>query len=113
MTTTDVSLILFVISDWAYVVAFAMLEVIMLTRLHAMYQRSRKILILLVVNFLAFNIFNGMVVVMDGVHGSGEELILSGTYQCMVVYPEDALLLSGIDWILFTPWEVFAPCLTV
>ncbi|KAG1865455.1 hypothetical protein DFJ58DRAFT_864495 [Suillus subalutaceus] len=108
-----VSWIVFVIWDWAYAVAFAMLEVIMIARLHAMYQRSRKILILLVVTFLAFNLFNGMVMVMETVQGSGEELILSGTYQCTVVYAEDTLLLDGIAWILVTVWEVFALCLAV
>jgi hypothetical protein len=35
-----------------------MLQVIMITRLYAMYQRSRKILIFLIVTFLPFDIFN-------------------------------------------------------
>ncbi|KAG0701198.1 hypothetical protein DFH29DRAFT_927837 [Suillus ampliporus] len=51
-----------------------------------MHQRSRKVLILLVVVFLAVNI---ACVVLAGIlmrHSSGEEFILSGTYQCHITY---------------------------
>jgi hypothetical protein len=48
----------------------------MIARLHAMYQQSRKILVFLVVTFLAGNIFNGVVAVIIAMHTSG------GTLDC-------------------------------
>ncbi|KAG2340603.1 hypothetical protein BDR05DRAFT_966662 [Suillus weaverae] len=88
-----------------------MLWVIIITRLHAMYQGSRKILIFLIVTFLAFNIFDGVVGIMLTTHSSGEELILSGTYQCLMDFAEDPVFLDSIAWILATVWEVLALCL--
>jgi len=51
-----------------------MLQVIIITRLHAMYQGSRKILIFLIVTFLAINIFAVVVVVMATMYASGGKL---------------------------------------
>jgi hypothetical protein len=51
-----------------------MLQVIMITRLHAMYQQSRKILIFLIVAFLADNIFNAVVAVLTTMHTVGGTL---------------------------------------
>ncbi|KAG2151104.1 uncharacterized protein EDB93DRAFT_321252 [Suillus bovinus] len=99
--------------DWINVLVFAMLWVIIITRLHAMYQGSRKILIFLIVTFLAVNVFDGVVVIMATMHMSGEEYILSGSYQCRLNYPEDVSLLGSIAWILATVWEVLALCLAV
>jgi len=53
-----------------------MLQVIIITRLHAMHQPSRKILSFIIVTFLAVNIFGGIVVVMIIMHTSG------GTLNC-------------------------------
>ncbi|KAG2359083.1 hypothetical protein BDR07DRAFT_1488668 [Suillus spraguei] len=94
-------------------VVFAMLWVIIITRLYAMYQQSRKILIFLIVTFLATNIFNVVVAVMVIMHSSAEELILSGTYQCEISYPEYIALLSSLTWIVGTVFEVLALCLAV
>ncbi|KAG2152580.1 uncharacterized protein EDB93DRAFT_1273254 [Suillus bovinus] len=105
--------ITFVVRNWTNVLVFAMLWVIIITRLHAMYERSRKILIFLVFTFLAVNIFDGVVVVLLSIYVSGEELILSGTYQCSFDYAEGILLLPPITWILGTVWEVLAVCLAV
>ncbi|KAG2034941.1 hypothetical protein BDR03DRAFT_1012961 [Suillus americanus] len=108
--------IMYVVWYWARALVFGMLWVIIITRLHAMYQRSRKILIFLIVTFLADNIFNGVVAVMATIHTSGEELILSGTHQCSIGsigYAEDILLLGSISWIVSTVWEVLAMCLAV
>jgi len=91
-----------------------MLWVIIITRLHAMYQRSRKILIFLIVTFLAVSIFTAVVVpVLLTIHTSGEELILSGTYQCQINYSKDIPLILFVTWILNTVWEVLALCLAV
>ncbi|KAG2033648.1 hypothetical protein BDR03DRAFT_661180 [Suillus americanus] len=111
--TDTVSWIMSVICSWTYVLVFAMLWVIMITRLHAMYQQSRKILIFLIVAFLADNIFNGVIAVLTAMHTLGEELILSGTYQCTISYMEGKLLLYSIPWILGVVWEVLALCLAI
>ncbi|KAG2141191.1 uncharacterized protein EDB93DRAFT_1295080 [Suillus bovinus] len=111
--STDVSWIVYVVWNWTGVVAFTMLWVIIITRLHAMYQRSRKILIFLIVTLLAVNIFDGVVSVMSTMHTSGEELVLSGTYQCSFGYVNETPLLSSITWILGTVWEVLILCLAV
>ncbi|KAG1804957.1 uncharacterized protein HD556DRAFT_494384 [Suillus plorans] len=111
--TDTVSFIVFVVWDWMVVVVFAMLWVIIITRLHAMYQGSRRILIFLIVTFPAVNIFTGVVTLMITLHVSAEELILSGTYQCQSNYAHDIPLLASITWILVTVWEVLALCLAV
>ncbi|KAG1798192.1 uncharacterized protein HD556DRAFT_1440533 [Suillus plorans] len=99
--------------NWTVQVAFVMLRVIIVIRLYAMYQRSRKILIFLVVTVLAVNIFDGVATVITTMQVSGEEFILSGTYQCEVDYPEDVLLLMSANWILTTVWEVLTLCLAI
>ncbi|KAG1771182.1 hypothetical protein EV702DRAFT_658103 [Suillus placidus] len=96
-----------------YVVVFPMLRVIVITRLHAMYQQSRKMLIFLVVIFLADTIFNVVVSVMSTRHTSGEEYILSGNYVCTTTYGENIILLDSITWILGTAWEVLVLFLAV
>ncbi|KAG2107482.1 uncharacterized protein F5147DRAFT_837387 [Suillus discolor] len=111
--TDTVSWIMYTIWDWTVVVVFAMLWVIVITRLHAMYQRDRKILIFLVVTFLAISTFAGVTVVMTTIHTSGEELILSGAYQCRISYTGDALVLNSVTWILCIVWEVLTLCLAV
>ncbi|KAG1798172.1 uncharacterized protein HD556DRAFT_223505 [Suillus plorans] len=111
--TDTVSWIIYVVLDWTSVVVFAMLWVIIIARLRAMYQGSRKILIFLIVAFLAVNIFDGVVTIMGTMHTSGEELVLSGTYQCQINYSKDIALLASITWMLGTVWEVFVLCLAV
>lgn len=93
---------------WASFVVDALLGVIMITRLYAMYQRSRKMLIFLVALFLALTIAGGVMSGITSRHTSGEELVLSGTYQCIQI-GVDHLLLDEI-WILGTVWEILALC---
>ncbi|KAG2135105.1 hypothetical protein DEU56DRAFT_981191 [Suillus clintonianus] len=109
----DVSRILTLVWDWTTVVAFPMLCVIMIARLHAMYQRSARILIFLVVVCFAINIFDGVATAMTTRDISSEELILSGTYACTVSYANYPVLLASMTWILGTVWEVLALCLAV
>ncbi|KAG2058350.1 hypothetical protein BDR06DRAFT_114356 [Suillus hirtellus] len=78
-----------------------------------MYEQSRKILIFLIFTFLVVNIFDGVGVILLTMYVSGEELILSGTYQCAFDYTEDTLLLAPITWILGNVREVLALCLAV
>ncbi|KAG2353553.1 hypothetical protein BDR07DRAFT_1432982 [Suillus spraguei] len=90
-----------------------MLWVIIITRLHAMYQQSRKILIFLVVTFLAVSIFYGVSNIMSTMHTSAEELVLSGTYQCSFNYVGDVIFVDSLTWILVTVWELLTLCLAV
>ncbi|KAG2051189.1 hypothetical protein BDR06DRAFT_1010557 [Suillus hirtellus] len=98
--------ILYIAVNWMYVVIFAMLRIIVITRLHAMYQQSRKMLIFLIVIFLADTIFNVVVSVMSMRHTLGEEYILSGTYECATTYGDNTILLNSITWIFGSAWEV-------
>lgn len=105
--------ILYDILNWTNGVVFAILGVIMITRLNAIHRRSRKVLIFLIVTFLAINIFNGVAIALYTIHTSAEELILSGTHHCKIDYEGNILLLGITAWILFTAWEVLALCLAL
>lgn len=94
-------------------VVAVILGVILIARLHAMYQRSRKVLIILVVTFLAVRIANTVMAILYMIHTSTEEFVLSGTYQCMGEYGEDTLFLVIMTWILALAWEILALCLAV
>lgn len=97
--------------SWINVVVPAMLGVIMIARLHAMYQRSRKVLIFLVVIFLVVNISGAVVTAIMLRHISVEEVVLSGTYQCTVAVKGDDVLLCVVHSMLLTIWEILALCL--
>jgi hypothetical protein len=105
--------IIYTVWYWTGVVVFAMLWVIIITQLHAMYQLSRKTLIFLVFTLLAVNVFNVWVAVMVTMQSTGDEVILSGTYQCWFLTPENILSQIRRTWILFFVWEVLALCYTV
>ncbi|KAG1798452.1 uncharacterized protein HD556DRAFT_1525521 [Suillus plorans] len=95
------------------VVVPAMLGVIMIARLHAMYQGSRTMLIFLVIIFLAINIACGVITAIGLKNTAAEELILSGVYMCYNGPDGDGQLLISMVWLLNTVWEVFALCLSV
>jgi len=90
-----------------------MLGVIMIARLHAMYQRSRNVLIFLVVIFLAIRIAVAVMVAILLMRTSGEELVLSGNYLCIINIAGDSLFMGPTTWILGIVWEVLALCLAV
>ncbi|KAG2109682.1 uncharacterized protein F5147DRAFT_772967 [Suillus discolor] len=88
--------------------------VIMIARLHAMYQGSGKMLILLVIVFLAVNIACGVIAIIGlKYHSVSEKLILSGIHMCGGGYDRDTRLLMSMVWMLNTVWEVFTLCLSV
>ncbi|KAG2101551.1 uncharacterized protein F5147DRAFT_655202 [Suillus discolor] len=91
----------------------AMLSVIMIARLHAMYQGSRKMLIFLAIIFLAVNIACGVIAAIGHNDAILEEFILSGIYMCGDVQRGDDQLYISIIWMLNTVWEVLALCLSV
>ncbi|KAG0692902.1 hypothetical protein DFH29DRAFT_447699 [Suillus ampliporus] len=111
--TDVVRTVLYFIGLWMPVVVNAMLGVIMMTRIHAMYQRSKKNFIFLVTVFLASTIATGVMTGIGIGHASGEELILSGTHQCSFVLPAGDLRLIFETWIPTFIWEILALCLTV
>ncbi|KAG1798107.1 uncharacterized protein HD556DRAFT_219273 [Suillus plorans] len=110
-TTDAVRLVINDTLAWMNDVGNAILGVIMIFRLHAMYQQSRKMLIFLVVVFLAIRIALEVMTLMIIMKISGEELVLSGTHQCMIDYAGDSLFLASVTWILGTVWEVLSLCL--
>ncbi|KAG2060870.1 hypothetical protein BDR06DRAFT_1002090 [Suillus hirtellus] len=87
-----------------------MLGVIMITRLFAMHQQSRKLLIFLVVIFLAITIACGVIVVIETYQILGEDLILPGTHQCLI---GGNIRLAAEYWLLGTAWEVLTLCLVL
>ncbi|KAG1738347.1 uncharacterized protein EDB91DRAFT_1347615 [Suillus paluster] len=111
--TDVVSNVMYSALTWMTVVTNAMLGVIIITRLHVMYQQSRKILVFLVVILLVVTITCGVIAVIGSRHTVGEETIFSGTYQCTYHYEGDTRLLYSMAWTLYTVWEVLALCLAV
>lgn len=105
--------ILFLALNWINVVITALLGIIMIVRLHAMYQRSRKMLIFLVAIFLGLTIACVGITASGTSHTIGEEFIFSGTYQCNYDYEGDARILNSMTWVLCTLWEVLSLCLAV
>ncbi|KAG1771171.1 hypothetical protein EV702DRAFT_657607 [Suillus placidus] len=101
----------FVLS-WTSLVVNAILGVIMIARLNAMYQRSRKVQITLIAVFLVVYIAVGLLTAIRGRHMSGDGLILSGTHHC-ALNEGGGLLLSTTAWILGIVWEVVALCFAV
>ncbi|KAG1739495.1 uncharacterized protein EDB91DRAFT_1284693, partial [Suillus paluster] len=99
--------------NWTNVVVTAMLDVIVIARLYAMYQGSKKMLIFLVVIFLAVNIACGVLTGRGFKYVVGEELIFSGTYICGYDHEGDVDILISAVWILTAVWEVLALCLAV
>ncbi|KAG2079290.1 hypothetical protein BDR04DRAFT_1146988 [Suillus decipiens] len=104
----------------------------MIARLHAMYQRSRKVLIPLVLIFLPATIFVGIVAATTIRNISGdmfnrgsknsvrqaheqipEDVVTYGNYICAIDLEGDYILLDSITWILGTIWEVLALLLAV
>ncbi|KAG1784732.1 uncharacterized protein HD556DRAFT_1531905 [Suillus plorans] len=94
-------------------VVTAMLGVIMIARLHAMYHGSRKMLIFLVIIFLAVIITWGVILAIDLEHSVWGEFILSGTYICYYVDGANHQISYSTVWILNIVWEVLALCLSV
>lgn len=86
-----------------------MLDVIIITRLHAMYQ-SRKMFIFLIVIFVAITIAFAVMGAIENSHISGEESILSGTHQCI---KKGKTSLIPDSWILGTIWQILILCLGI
>lgn len=111
-SVTDASCTTFyLVQWWILVVVNAMLGVIMIARLNAMYQRSRKIFTFLVVTFVVKTIPCVVISAVDSSHVSGAELVLSNIHLCS--YEGVNLLMRAENWILITAWEILILCLAV
>lgn len=86
-----------------------MLDAITITRLFAMYQQSRKVLVLLVVTFLAIMIACGVIAAIQTRQILGDNLILPGTHQCI----GGSVPLTAEFWLLGITWEVLTLCLAL
>ncbi|KAG1734199.1 hypothetical protein EDD22DRAFT_973703 [Suillus occidentalis] len=93
------------------VILAALLGAIMITRLYAMYQRSRVMLSFLVIIFLGINIVCGVLTAIGLTYIVTEEIILSGVHICSSEI-EGNPLLPPMVWMLSTVWEVLALCLS-
>jgi preprotein translocase subunit SecG len=71
------------------------------------------VLIFLAVIFLAITITNVVMGAIITTQITGEEFVLSGTYECTADFVGDALFLSSMTWIFGTVWEVLTLCLAV
>lgn len=110
VSLTDVSCTVIIIAhSCTGLVMNAMLDVIIITRLHAMYQ-SRKMIIFLVVIFVAITITFAVMGAIENSHISGEESILSGTHRC--IWRGKTTLIPD-SWILGIIWEILILCLAI
>lgn len=103
--------------NWMNVIVAAIVGVITIARLWAMHQQSRKVLIFLIVIFLAVNIVGGVIATIVTTRVSSE--VLNNPYyntsQCAsnLEGGSDDLLLTLMIWILPAVWEVITLCLAV
>ncbi|KAG0696547.1 hypothetical protein DFH29DRAFT_195317 [Suillus ampliporus] len=84
------------------------MQVIMMTRIHAMCQGSKKMLIFLAVVLLAYTIASAVITVIGNIGVSGEEAVLSGNHQCGYVIDVDKLRLNDGILIPTAVWEILA-----
>ncbi|KAG1798453.1 uncharacterized protein HD556DRAFT_184242 [Suillus plorans] len=103
--TDTVSNILFYARSGTNSIVTAMLGVIMIARLHAMYQGSRMMFIFLVIIFLAVNVACAAIAAIELSHTVAKELIVSGTYMCSVEDKGDGQPLPSMIWTFNTIWR--------
>ncbi|KAG0694017.1 hypothetical protein DFH29DRAFT_1083988 [Suillus ampliporus] len=111
--TDEVSTILYFLWIWIPVVVNAMLGVIMMIRIHAMYQRSRMMLIFLAVVLLTATIASAVISGMANIGVSGVEKVLSGYHLCGIYISPDDIRLDDETFIPTTVWEILAWFLAV
>ncbi|KAG2040420.1 hypothetical protein BDR03DRAFT_122509 [Suillus americanus] len=107
-------LILYFIWTLTPVVVNAMLGVIMLIRIHAMYGRSKKMLIFLVIVLLTSTITSVITTVMANIGILVEEFILFGSPMCLFEKIDTYQMNLGYESLISTAiWEVLASVLAV
>lgn len=105
--------VFFITLNWITFVSTAMLCVIMIVRLYAMYQKSKKVLIPLVVIFLALSTINGTIAGIVTKNSSAVVLILSGNYVCSPSFDGNGVLLVDITWVIGIAWEILVLSLAI
>ncbi|KAG1793606.1 uncharacterized protein HD556DRAFT_1476870 [Suillus plorans] len=105
--------ILWFMLAWTPPIINAMLGVIMATRIHAMYQGSKRILTFLIVVLLACTIASVVMTVIGNIGVSGVENIRSGNRQCSENMNTEDAHLNVETLIPTTVWEILALCLAV
>lgn len=98
---------------WTPVVVNAILGVIMMTQVYAMYQGSTKMLILLVVTLLVSTIVSGVMAVIANLDVSVGEAVLSGYHTCFVGISQDGIQLNVDVLIPTAVWEILVFLLVV
>ncbi|KAG2060010.1 hypothetical protein BDR06DRAFT_1003062 [Suillus hirtellus] len=105
--------ILWFMLAWTSLIINAMLGVIMATRIYAMYQGSKRILIFLIVALLACTIASVVMTSIGNIGASGVENILSGHRRCSENMSAEDIRLNAETTIPTTVWEILALCLAV
>ncbi|KAG2357144.1 hypothetical protein BDR07DRAFT_1421223 [Suillus spraguei] len=103
-------LIIWYVGSWVPVIVNAMLGVVMIARINAMYEGSKKLLIFLVIILLACTIISGVTVVIENSGISAQEDILSGFNTC-IIYSQTNLIYESL--IPTSVWEILALFLTI
>ncbi|KAG2140617.1 hypothetical protein DEU56DRAFT_286513 [Suillus clintonianus] len=111
--TDSVGTIFWFVQAWAPIVVNVMLGIVMMTRIHAMYQGSKKILIFLLVVLLASTIAAVVMTVIANLGVSGEESILSGHHMCFSNININQIELDSETYIPAVVWEILAFFLAV
>ncbi|KAG2060030.1 hypothetical protein BDR06DRAFT_1017493 [Suillus hirtellus] len=96
---------------WTSLIINAMLGVIMATRIYAMYQGSKRILIFLIVVLLACTIASVVMTLIGNIGASGVENILSGHRRCSENMSAEDIRLNAEITVPTTVWEILALCL--
>ncbi|KAG2034005.1 hypothetical protein BDR03DRAFT_966291 [Suillus americanus] len=114
ISITDVSCaIIWYVQTWTPVIVNAILGVIMIARLYAMYQGSKKLLAFLVVMLLASTIASGVMMVIANLGVSGQEAILSGYHTCATEVSMYQMNSNFESMISTAVWEILALFLAV
>ncbi|OAX32759.1 hypothetical protein K503DRAFT_869974 [Rhizopogon vinicolor AM-OR11-026] len=113
LLTDAVSTIFYLVLNWISIIGNIMLDVIIITRLYAMYQQSKQMLIFLVA-FLAIKATSTVItMILTIMRVSGEELVLSGAHMCTYSPSGDGMIVFEVSWIVATAWETLVLCLAV
>ncbi|KAG2119078.1 uncharacterized protein F5147DRAFT_196963 [Suillus discolor] len=97
---------------WTIFIVNSMLSVIMITRLHAMYQRSRKMLIFLVVVHSSIMVPCAVIGAIGSNHAPTRVILLDGI-QCIIEVDKGEQLWLLEVYILATAWHLLTLCLAI
>ncbi|KAG2357149.1 hypothetical protein BDR07DRAFT_1421239 [Suillus spraguei] len=89
---------------------------IMIARINAMYEGSKRLLVFLIVTLLACTIVSGVMVVIENLGISAQEAILSGYSTCMTIIgvtDMDSMNLNRETVVSPIVWEILTMFLTV